>query len=170
MWAGTAMATVHLICGPTGAGKTTYAQALSDRLRGVRFSIEVWMANLFMADRPEPMRLDWAVQRTARCETQMWALADGLLPIGIDVVFDVGLSTREHRDRFRLRSARLGAECKLHYLDVDAETRRMRVRQRNAQRDGTSAFEVTDSMFEWMERRFEPPTDDELYEGMIVCS
>jgi adenylate kinase family enzyme len=29
---------VHLVCGSTGAGKTTYAEALSKRIGGVRFS------------------------------------------------------------------------------------------------------------------------------------
>jgi hypothetical protein len=57
---------------------------------------------------------------------------------------------------------------KLHYLDVDVETRRARVRRRNVERAGTYAFEVSDAMFDVMERWFEPPTDDELYGAMIV--
>jgi predicted kinase len=165
------MPTVHLICGSTGAGKTTYAKALADRVRGVRFSIDEWMASLFLADRPDPLILAWAVERTARCEKQMWAIADQLLARGTDVVYDVGLSKREHRDRFRARAGQVGAESKLHFLDIDAETRRERVRQRNEERRGeASFFVVTDPMFDWMERWFEAPDDDELYEAMIVCS
>ncbi|HZU85021.1 MAG TPA: ATP-binding protein [Polyangiaceae bacterium] len=163
------MATVHLICGGTGAGKTTYAAALAQRLRAVRFSTDEWMAGLFMADRPEPLTFGWAVERTARCERQMWSVADQLLARGVDVVFDVGLSRREHRDRFRQRAREVGAEPKLHYLDVDTDTRRSRVRERNTSRPATFSFEVTDAMFDWMERWFEAPTDDELYEAMIVC-
>lgn len=163
------MPTVHLICGATGAGKTTYAKAVADRARGVRFSIDEWMASLFLADRPEQLSLSWAVERAARCEAQMWALAEELLARGTDVVFDVGLSRREHRDRFRLRAAQAGGQAKLHYLDVDAQARRERVRRRNVERTGTFWFEVTDEMFEFMEQRFEAPTDDELYEAMIVC-
>jgi predicted kinase len=165
------MPTVHLICGSTGAGKTTYAKALADRVRGVRFSIDEWMANLFLADRPEPLILAWAVERTARCEKQMWSAADQLLARGTDVVYDVGLSKREHRDRFRIRAGQVGAESKLHYLDIDIETRRERVRRRNEEMRGeTSLFVVTDPMFDWMERWFEAPDDDELYGAMIVCS
>src|SRR5947209_2765871 len=41
------VATVHLICGSTGAGKTTYAKALATRTHAVRLSIEDWMAMLF---------------------------------------------------------------------------------------------------------------------------
>lgn len=164
------MATVHLICGSTGAGKTTYAQALANRVRGVRFSTDDWMWNLFAGDQPEPLSLEWAVERTARCEAQMWTIADQLLALGIDVVFDVGLSTRAHRDRFRTRAAQAGAS-KLHYLDVDRETRRERVRQRSADpASGNSSIVVTEAMFDWMDRCFEAPDDDELYGAMIMCS
>ena len=93
------MATVHLICGSTGAGKTTYAIALADRVKGVRFSIDEWMTNLFLPDRPAELTLAWAVERTARSETQIWAVADQILARATDVVLDVGLSKRQHRDR-----------------------------------------------------------------------
>jgi len=38
---------IHLVCGSTGAGKTTYARALSERIGAVRFSIDEWMTALF---------------------------------------------------------------------------------------------------------------------------
>jgi predicted kinase len=160
---------VHLICGSTGAGKTTYAKALTERVRGVRFSIDEWMATLFWRDAPPGATLDWALERTARCEAQMWSVAEGMLARGVDVVFDVGLSRREHRDRFRFRALQLGAEVKLHYLDVGPVTRRNRVQRRNTDRSGTYIFPVTDEMFDYMEHYFEPPSDDELYSAMIVC-
>ncbi|MFT3770438.1 MAG: ATP-binding protein [Minicystis sp.] len=162
------MATVHLICGSTGAGKTTYATALAQRSGGVRFSIDDWMETLFSMDAPEVPDLAWALARTARCEAQMWAVADQLLARGVDVIFDVGLSKREHRDRFRERAAEVGAPCKLHFLDVDRETRRARVHRRNAERTATYAFEVPDAMFDFMEGWFEAPTGAELEGAEIV--
>jgi predicted kinase len=163
------MPIVHLVCGSIGAGKTTYAMALADRVRGVRFSIDDWMTTLFLKDRPPQLSSAWAVERAARCEAQMWIIADQLVLKRVDVIFDVGLSRREHRDRFRLRAAQAGANSKLHFLDVDAQTRRERVRQRNIQRSGTYTFEVTDDMFDYLENAFESPADDELQGAMIVC-
>src|SRR5262249_14852310 len=120
------MPTVHLLFGSVGAGKKTYTKALADRIRGVPIADERGMVQLFLRDRPERMSLPWAVERTARCEMQMWAVGDQLIAKGIDMVFDGGLSKREHRERFRARAAQAGADSKLHYLDVDSETRRER--------------------------------------------
>jgi predicted kinase len=162
------MPTVHLICGSTGAGKTTYAAAIAARIGAVRLSIDEWMATLFIADRPDPPSVGWALERLERCERQMWLLAQQLIERDIDVVFDLGLSTRDQRERMRMLVAQTRAESKLHYLDVSVETRRSRVLQRGAQTRGQS-FEISRPMFDAMESYFEPPTDDELYGAMIVC-
>jgi predicted kinase len=66
---------IHLICGSTGAGKTTYALRLSDHLEGVRFSIDEWMATLFWMDTPQPLNPAWSIERVERCLTQIWAVA-----------------------------------------------------------------------------------------------
>ncbi len=164
------MPIVHFICGSTGSGKTTYAIALAQRAKAVRFTIDEWMACLFVPDRPEQASLAWALERTARCEVQMWTIADVLLARGVDVVFDLGLSRRDHRDRFRARASQTAASIKMHYLDVPKETRRARVFSRNAAQANAQSFVVvTDAMFDWMEQWFEPPSDDELYGSMIVC-
>jgi predicted kinase len=162
------MPTVHLICGSTGAGKTTYAAAIAARIGAVRLSIDEWMATLFVTDRPDPPSVAWALERLERCERQMWLLAQQLIERDIDVVFDLGLSTRDQRERMRMLVAQTRAESKLHYLDVSVETRRSRVLQRGAQTRGQS-FEISRPMFDAMESYFEPPTDDELYGAMIVC-
>jgi predicted kinase len=99
----------------------------------------------------------------------MWAMADDLVARGIDVVFDIGMSRRDHRDRFRARASQTAASIKMHYLDVPRDVRKARVAARNAQRSGPYAYQVSEAMFDWMEQWFEPPSDDELYGAMIVC-
>jgi predicted kinase len=162
------MPTVHLICGSTGAGKTTYATAIAARIGAVRLSIDEWMTTLFVADRPDPPSVEWALERLERCERQMWMIAQQLIERDNDVVFDVGLSTRDQRERMRMLVAQTRAESKLHYLDVSPETRRSRVLARGAQTRGQS-FAIDAAMFDAMEKYFEPPTDDELYGAMILC-
>jgi predicted kinase len=162
------VSTVHLICGAIGAGKTTYAIALAARTGAVRLSMDDWMKNLFFADRPNPHGFEWFLEREARCEVQMWEVAESIIERDVDVVFDLGLPRLEDRDRCRGRGMQTKGAVKLHYLDVDVETRRARVRRRNLERAGTFALQVTDAMFDFMERWFEPPTEDELYGAMIV--
>ena len=45
-----ATARVHLVFGPVGAGKSTYARALATREKGVRFAVDDWMHELFAPD------------------------------------------------------------------------------------------------------------------------
>ena len=166
------VAIVHLICGATAAGKTTYAAALATRAHAVLFSLEEWMLRLFWGPDAPSIRtlasLAWPPEQIARCEAQMWAIAGQLLAFDVGVVFDVDLSTRDHRDDMRDKAWQLGAEAKLHYLDVDRETRKARVIGRN---EATTplAFAMTDEMFDFLEGEFQPPSDDELYDAMIVC-
>jgi predicted kinase len=169
------MPTVHLICGPMGAGKTTYAIALARRAHAVRFSLEEWLGTLFPVDDAAARDPATTQARAARCESQIWATAAQLLAIGCDVVLDIGLARRDHRDEARLRAARVGGVAKLHYLDVARETRSARLLARIARverEEGPAASgqaEERQSAFEAMEAYFEPPSDDELYSAMIVC-
>jgi predicted kinase len=163
------VADVHLVCGGLGAGKSTYASALAATTGGLRLSTDPWMVNLFHPDRPPSHGFEWALERMLRCETQMWEVAEPLLARGVVVVFDSGLPRRQDRDRWRRRALACGASPQLHYLDVDVETRRARVRRRNAERGATFAFEIGDAMFDRMEGHFEVPTADELAGATIVA-
>lgn len=58
---------LHLICGSTGAGKTTYAIRLADQIGAARFSVDEWMTALFWADSPQPLDPAWAIERVRRC-------------------------------------------------------------------------------------------------------
>ena len=82
---------VHLICGSTGAGKTTYALRLSDRLGAVRFSIDEWMAALFWMDTPRPLDPEWSMERVERCLTQIWAVVLRIAAQNVPCVLDIGL-------------------------------------------------------------------------------
>jgi predicted kinase len=160
---------LHFVCGPVGSGKTTYALALAKRIKAVRFSTDEWVARLFGEERPSPCPVEWAVERAERCRTQMWPLAEEIIALDGNTVFDIGLPLQDERDTFRSWAMGTRASVKMHYLDVDRETRRARVERRNRERSGTFAFEVTPAMFEALDAAFEAPTDDELYGAMIVC-
>ncbi len=64
-------ANIYMICGLTGAGKSTYAEMLRRDLNGVRFSIDEWNANLFFMDREPTSDFHWFYERVQRCGKQV---------------------------------------------------------------------------------------------------
>jgi predicted kinase len=160
----------HLVCGSTGAGKTTYALDLAQRLDGIRFSIDEWMVALFAADRPEPMPFDWVVERVERCERQIGRMAAQCARAGAAPVLDLSFLRASNRANFAALADEAGCSVALHFLDVPAEERWNRVRSRNATRGETYALDVPRWMFDFMEKIWEPPTAAEMraYNGECV--
>jgi predicted kinase len=155
---------VHLICGSTGAGKTTYAQEFTERIGAVRFSIDEWMTRLFWMDSPQPLEPSWSMERVERCLAQIWSTASRVAERGVPCVLDVGLSQSSTRARFVKLAATSGLSVQLHFIDVPAEDRWRRVQARNARAGDSSqlTFAVTREMFDFVETLWEPPTDEEL--------
>lgn len=144
------MATVHLIHGYLGAGKTTFAKKLAEEVNGVRFNPDEWMVRLYGEDPP-------ADQFTGRLE-RVFALLDDqwvrVVRCGVDVVLDYGLWTRASRDGARQQAAAAGASCRLYALQCSETTARARCRQRNANLQGS--LYIADNTFDVLKVRFEP--------------
>ena len=165
---------VHLICGSTGAGKTTYALRLSDDMGAVRFSIDEWMAALFWMDAPQPLDPAWSMERVERCLTQTWAVVLRIAARDVPCVLDIGFGQTQSRARFAELARDAGLSVQLHFIDLPAEERWRRVEARNAQKGETYqlGFDVTHEMFDFVEGLWEPPTDAEMlaYNGVRTSS
>jgi len=156
------IARIHLICGATGAGKSTYSEALAQDIDGVRFSIDEWMQRLHNADQPEEMRFEWFYERVQRNCAQMRAMAEQLCEIDVPAVFDCGLTNSEERATFADWAEEMGYSVQLHFVDVPSDVRWGRVQQRNAEQAETFQFEVTRDMFDFIESIWEAPSDAEM--------
>jgi predicted kinase len=154
----------------TGAGKTTYALRLSDRLGAVRFSIDEWMATLFWMDTPQPLDPAWSMERVERCLTQIWAVVARIAARNVPCVLDIGFGQMQSRARFAKLAGDAGLSVQLHFIDVPADERWRRVEARNAQKGETYqlGFDVTREMFDFVEGLWEPPTAAEMlaYNGL----
>lgn len=164
------IARIHLICGATGAGKSTYSANLAQDLRAVRFSIDEWMQQLHNADQPAEMRFEWFYERVQRNCAQMRAMAEQLCEIDVAAVFDCGLTNADERAVFADWAEEKGYSVQLHFVDVPADIRWERVQKRNLEQTETYQFEVTRYMFDFIESIWQPPTDAEMQRmsGMMI--
>lgn len=155
---------IHLICGGTGAGKTTYALKIADELAGVRFSIDEWMTALFWMDSPQPLQPDWSLERVRRCNEQIWDTAQRVAVRGVPCILDLGLGDAAARARLADLARAANLSVQLHYVDAPAEERWRRTQSRDASRGDTRQlrFDVTREMFDFTEAMFQPPDEAEM--------
>ncbi len=160
-------ATLHMVFGPVGAGKTAYTHDLARRTPAVAFILDDWMARLFAADMPDPIEFEWMMQRVERCEAQIWSSAAAVMAAGTSVVFDIGLMRRTDRQRIVEVAQACDLPLQAHLVTAPKATRLARVLERNEVRGETFAIAVTPEMFDFMEGVYEPPEADELV-GCII--
>src|SRR6476659_1422123 len=114
-------ATLNVIFGPSGAGKTTYANAFARREGAVAFILDDWMARLFGPDIPDPIEYEWMLERVGRCEAQIWSTAAATLAAGASVILDMGLMRRADRDRIRQIAQAVGLPIHWYYVTAPTE-------------------------------------------------
>ena len=152
-------ATLNVIFGPCGAGKTTYAHTFAKHERAVAFILDDWMAAMYGPDMPEPIQYEWMIARVGRCEVQIWS-----------VILDIGLMRQTARARVRGIAEATGLPLQFHFVDAPTEVRRARVQERNVIRGKSFAIDVPPDMFDFIEGVYEAPDAAELAGALISQS
>ena len=150
-------ATLYLLCGLPGSGKTTRARELEADGRGVLLNADSWVWKLYPDDAEAAAR----DERKGIVEQLQWEVAEQLLGGGISVILDWGLWARVERNHYRDRAQALGTVVETVFLDVPVEVLHERVTQRNRNLPPGTFRIAAEELDEWAER-FEPPTADEL--------
>ena len=142
-------ATLFIVCGLPGAGKTTLAKKIEASLSAVRMSADDWMTALSINLCAEEQR--------AKIEVLQWELAKRLLSLGQNIVIEWGAWAKSERDTFRTEARALGARVELYLLSAPLRELFARIQQRNRE----------DPPIEWAEVQkwadiFEAPAPAEM--------
>ena len=114
-------ATLYLIVGLPGAGKTTKARQLEVESPALRFTPDEWMKALFGRNVP--------AERDALEGRLIW-IALRALQLHTNVVLDFGFWSKDERSSLRWIARQIGAKGQVIYLPIDRETQRKRVQMR----------------------------------------
>lgn len=149
-------ATLHLLCGKAGAGKTTLASALAAEHRAILIAEDIWLVRLY-----GPMK-SFADYRTysQRVKTVVGPLVTDLLCLGQSVVLDYPANTKSSRLWLRSLFDSAGGHHLLHYLATPDDVCLKRIDQRNIERPEGS-YHLTRDDFDYVSSFFEAPEDDE---------
>jgi predicted kinase len=147
------MRTLFLIVGLPGAGKTVRARQLAAEHGALLLSPDAWMISLYDGVQPDGKR--------DILEGHLIALATDALRLGLSVVLDFGLWSRDERSALRWIAASVGASCETVYLPVEREEQLRRIRDRW---EGTphETFPMTEAELDTWRSLFEAPEADEL--------
>jgi len=138
-----------IVCGLPGAGKTTLARSLENRLRAIRFSADEWM---------EALSFDlYDEDRRGKIEALQWKFVKELLARGLIVIVEWGTWGRSERDHLRLEARALGAAVELHYVFAPVDVLFERIQRRAMESPPIERA----ALARWAEA-FQAPTPEEI--------
>lgn len=157
----TTSGTLHLLVGPVGAGKTTYARRRIAQAPGLLLDVDTCMVRLFRDDpRPAEGVMAWYLERRERCRELLWDVALDALRCGVDVFLELGLLQRAEREAYYERARTDDLTLVVYVLDAPRSVRRDRVAARNLS-PGPHTQIVPAELFERASDAWEAPLDAE---------
>ena len=151
-------ATMFLMVGLPGAGKTTRAKELAAVHRALRLTPDHWMIPLFGDSMADGKRFV--------LEGRLISVALQALRLGISVVLDYGLWGRDERSALRWLARSAGATCQVVYLPVAEDVQLARIAHRQATAPHQTFPMSKADVDQWREQ-FQVPDAAELGRGEI---
>jgi predicted kinase len=151
-------ATMFLMVGLPGAGKTTRAKELAAVHRALRLTPDHWMIPLFGDSMADGKRFV--------LEGRLISVALQALRLGTSVVLDFGLWGRDERSALRWLARSAGAACQVVYLPVDKDVQLARIAHRQAAAPHQTFPMSKADVDQWREQ-FQVPDAAELGGGEI---
>lgn len=158
---------IHLIEGPVGAGKSTYAKALAKSGGITHIALDEWFARLYSPDRPPGNFVPWYLERKDRLIELILSYARTVLATN-SIALELGLIQQAPRLALLRRLQEEGIHFCVHVLDAPINVRRERVQRRNTEQGETFSMVVPDNIFEIASSMWEEPDEFEQEEFEFI--
>lgn len=150
-------ATLYLLVGLPGAGKSTKARQLEGEAPALRFTPDEWMIPLFGRDDPAARDI---------LEGRLIGIALRALQLQTSVILDFGFWSKDERSCLRWIARQIRAKSQVIYLPIDRETQRKRIQNRFAETPDQTWQISEEDLTKWR-ALFVEPDDTELH-GTIL--
>ena len=145
--------TLFLTVGLPSTGKTTAARQIEAEHRALRLTKDEWMKALYGQENPS--------SASDVVEGQLIRIGLRALELGINVVIDYGLWSRDERSALRQAAADIGAAVQIRYFEIAPAEQRKRIDDRLAEAPHETWPISDQELAEWASK-FDVPTPGEL--------
>lgn len=145
--------TLFLTVGLPGTGKTTAARRIETEHRALRLTKDEWMKALYGPENP--------ASASDVIEGRLIRIGMRALELGINVVIDFGLWSRDERSALRRAAADIGAAVQIFYFELAPAEQRRRLDARLSEVPDETWPISEEELAEWASK-FDIPTPGEL--------
>ena len=144
------MATIHLMTGFIGFGKTTLAKQLEKNLPAVRLTHDEFMVKLYGRNIPDAdFHPDYD-----KVDSLLWHLAEQIIKCGADVIMDYGFWSHQSRKKAFTRALQITDDVVFHLHDCDLSTAKERLLQRT--KENHDELYISEAEFDTLSQQYEP--------------
>ncbi|QDF76327.1 MULTISPECIES: AAA family ATPase [Shewanella] len=155
---------LFFFCGKMGAGKSTKARQIADEKGALLLSEDEWLAAHF----PNQIKsFEDYIHYSSLIKPFIRNHVAHLINIGTKVVMDFPANTRKQRQWFISLCHELACEHQLIYLDLSDQQCLAQIGKRRQEQPERAHFD-NETMFRHVTQYFEPPTDDEGMNILLV--
>jgi predicted kinase/8-oxo-dGTP pyrophosphatase MutT (NUDIX family) len=151
------MATIHLIHGFIGFGKSTIAKQLAHELPAVVLNNDEFMVKLYGRNPSADVFRDYY----NRIDDLIWTLAEKIIRAGTDVIIDYGFWRRDSRAAAYARAREITEDVVFHSILCDMDTARQSVLERSKRHP--DELTIDENTFDLFRSQFTPIGTDENY-------
>ena len=151
------MATIHLMVGFMGFGKTTIAKGLAEKLPAVCLTHDDYMVALYGRNLPEAEFRE----KYKLVDNMLWNIARQIIRCRTDVIMDYGFWSKEKRAEAYKRALEITPEVVFHNILCDMQTAKKRLLNRSA--SDLTTLDIDENCFNMLSKQFEPIDTSEEY-------